>query len=179
MIHPGQPVSRSEQKGAVLVVSLMILVILTLVGVTAMATSSLEAVMAGNTQLQTRALANAENTLLTAEAAVDNITTTAGAFDWSQTDGYYLFDTTNPANNINPLLETWAFTSQAGPTSDERYVVEYVGNREIPGESIVVNSGTQTAGSYVYVFRITARSAEANSGALRLVQGIYVSNEAP
>lgn len=54
---------RNNQKGAVLIMALVILVVMTILGVTVMNTSSLEEKMAGNTQEHTRAFQVAESGL--------------------------------------------------------------------------------------------------------------------
>ena len=51
----------AAQRGMALVMALVILLILTILGITAMTTSSLEEKMSGNTQEQTRALQTAES----------------------------------------------------------------------------------------------------------------------
>ncbi|MGE5242163.1 MAG: PilX N-terminal domain-containing pilus assembly protein [Bacteroidota bacterium] len=59
MVHPG----RSHQGGTVLIMSLVILLILTILGITAMGTSSLEEKMSGNIQEGTHAFETAESGL--------------------------------------------------------------------------------------------------------------------
>nr|MCU0936636.1 PilX N-terminal domain-containing pilus assembly protein [Gammaproteobacteria bacterium] len=58
--HPAR-----SQRGAVLIVALILLAVLTLLGVTAMSTTSLEEKMAANTQEGTRAFQIAETGLAT------------------------------------------------------------------------------------------------------------------
>ena len=62
----------SRQGGAALIMSLMILLILTILGVTAMGTSSLEEKMAGNTQEMTRAFEVAESGLASSLGVTGN-----------------------------------------------------------------------------------------------------------
>ena len=174
----------ASSRGAALVVSLMILVVMTLIGVTAMSTSSLEVLMAGNTQLQTRALSTAENSLASAEAAIENITESAGPFNFSASDGYYQYDAGNPANNIDPAQRDWPFRSQiinreGNAVTD--YVVEYFpGCRpvRVAGESVATGSELASI-TCVYYFRASGRSFDRDSGATRLVQSIYATAEAP
>ena len=66
----------SRQSGAVLIVAMILLVVLTLLGVTAMNTTSLEERMASNTQEQVRAFQAAETAL--SEAFNDNNAYTIG-----------------------------------------------------------------------------------------------------
>ena len=67
------PESRSRQRGAVLIVSLMFLVILTMLGVTAMSGTTMEERMAGNTRDAGLALQAAEAALRYARRDISNI----------------------------------------------------------------------------------------------------------
>lgn len=171
-------------RGAALVVSLMILTVMTLIGVTAMRTSSLEVLMAGNTQLRTRALDDAENALLGAEAAIQNMTESGTPFDFSTSDGYYEYDADHPENNIDPNQHDWPFRSEVVSHQDNAvtdYVVEYYpGCRplNIAGESL--STGSELAGiACVHYFRATGRSLDQDNGTARLVQSTYATVDAP
>lgn len=81
-----QPLVAGPQRGAALVMALVILLILTLLGITAMGTSSLEEKMAGNIQEATRAFEAGEsglNRALNEEGTLDlnNTTTKNYSFD--------------------------------------------------------------------------------------------------
>lgn len=170
------------QRGAALIVSLLILAVMTILGVTAMSQSGLETLMAGNLQLQTTAMVNSENALNQAEQQVDDIVTDANVFDFdTNNDGFYRFDSDNPNNNPNPITQIQSasgFQTVGGGTPPERYIVEYLGPRSIPGESIVI--GREEIGNReVHLFRNTALSFNDDNGARRLVQSIYVTAEAP
>ncbi len=153
------------QHGAALVVALVMLVILTLIGVAAMNSSTIELIMAGNTQLQTRALAEADRTLTTAETMAKGLTVVS---DFSEA-GYY-----NIKNEAAPDIRTMTWTSansQQADTDMNRYVVEFTGNFAISGNSEAWGvKGTATS---VDVFRITSHSEDAK-GAVRMVQSVYV-----
>lgn len=73
------------QRGAALIMSMVILLILTLLGITAMGTSSLEEKMSGNTQEITRAFEAAES----------------GLIEWAKTPGSIVLDiqSTSPTYN--------------------------------------------------------------------------------
>ena len=60
---PARVLVPSRQRGAVLIVSLILLVVMTLLGVTAMNSTSLEERMAANSQITTRAFQTAETGL--------------------------------------------------------------------------------------------------------------------
>ncbi len=154
-----------RQGGAALIVALVMLVLLTLLGVTAMNGSVIELIMGSNTQLQTRVLSNAERTLATAEAVTQGL---AAQSDYTQVGVYNMKND----GEQNPTAMAWdGSDSAAGPESTDRYMVEYSGNFSINGNSDAWGAkGTATT---VDVFRVTARSEDAKS-AVRMVQSIYV-----
>jgi hypothetical protein len=68
-----------HERGTALIMSLVILMILTILGITAMSTASLEERMSGNTQESTRAFQ-------AAESGLNEALNTAGALDLNKTD---------------------------------------------------------------------------------------------
>ncbi|MBL1433195.1 MAG: hypothetical protein COB94_007110 [Gammaproteobacteria bacterium] len=179
----------TPQRGAALIVSLLILTVMTLLGVTAMSQSGLEALMAGNLQLQTSSMAQAENALTQSEESVNAMSSNATPFVFgdptNKDDGYYRFDHDEVLNNINVVTQiqsagsTGGFEALAGSTPAERYIVEYLGPRIIPGESITIGRETPRAGSEIHLFRNTALSFNNDNGSRRLVQSVFVTAEAP
>jgi len=73
--NPVRQGAASQQRGMALIMALVILMILTILGVTAMTTSSLEEKMAGNIQEQTRAFQAAESGVSEAMVQILNSTT--------------------------------------------------------------------------------------------------------
>lgn len=173
MTYPSPQLSIAPQRGAALVVSLVMMVILTLIGVVAMNSSSIELIMAGNTQLNTRALVDAERALVTAESAVENMDGIDTTFTLA---GYYniVSGTSTP---VDPQTLDWgtADSAQAGADSQHRYVIEYASHAYLDGSSIVLGAGAGAGGDEVDVFRVTARAEDAK-GAVRMVQSIYVKS---
>ncbi len=162
-----RPISR--QHGAALIVSLVMMVVLTLIGVVAMNSSNIELVMASNTQLQARALANAESTLTTAEAAAEQL-----AIQTSYTEaGYYNISAQGSNTAQDPTTMNWDGSDSAeGSTPQNRFMVEFTGNHPLPGGSIGIGKNNQPFSS-VNLFRVTARAEDAK-GAVRMVQSILV-----
>jgi type IV pilus assembly protein PilX len=154
-----------RQAGAALVVSLVMLVILTLLGVAAMNGSVIELMMGTNTQLQTRVLANAERALATAETVTQGLEVKA---DYPETGIYNLQND----GEQNPQAMAWNGSDSAQDSSTgDRYMIEYTGTYSINGNSEAWGAkGTATT---VEVFRVTARSEDAK-GAVRMVQSIFV-----
>lgn len=161
--------TRSRQSGVVLIVALIMLLLLTLIGVTGMQTTNLEEKMAANAKEQNIAFQVAESALLDAEA-------------------YVLANPVSIYNGANGLLNTgdaepdffasatWQGTASrttannfatnlglpAGTQYLPRYVIKKIAN--IPA------SGSDPAKT---VFRITARAIGNNPGTQVILQSIY------
>lgn len=187
-------VPNSAQRGAALVVAMLLLAVLTLIGLGAMGTSALELLMAGNTQSQSGTLTRTESVLATAEAGVEalvqNRKRTGTPLDFGAKPGYYHPTGTTP---VKPLPagadlaspEWWRSASvgrdvlgvnddsDSGGTIDGKYLVEYLGCQVPPGEP-PHSCQTGIAGSSVHVHRITAFS-ESGKGAERIVQVTYAT----
>jgi type IV pilus assembly protein PilX len=168
---------QASQRGVSLVVALVMLLVLTLIGVSSMNTAIVELKMAGSTQQQGIALNRADELLRVGEEDVLAIVTDPSAFDFSADgDGYYIAEDNINVNNID--WEGQGLNSIQGASSTDVYVTQYMGAKAIPGESIVQGKGDNVAGGMVHSFVITSRS-EAGKSALRLVQSIYVTTAAP
>ena len=166
-----------RQRGVSLIVALVMLIVLTLIGVSSMNTAIVELKMAGSSQQQGIALNRANELLRVGEDRVVAIVTDLNAFDFAASDdGYY-----TKADNIDVHNIHWAeqgLDSVQGASADEVYIAEYLGPEEIPGESIKEGTDGRIIGGAVHTFRITSRS-EAGKSALRLVQSIYVTTSPP
>jgi type IV pilus assembly protein PilX len=165
----------TKQRGVSLVVALVMLVILTLIGVSSMNTAIVELKMAGSAQQQSRALNRADELLRVGEEEVLEIVEDPNAFNYgTDGDGYYL-----KADNIDVYDIDWDnLTSIEGATPEDVYVIEYMGAETIPGESLKIGTDGRIIGGAVHTHRITSRSATGKS-ALRLVQSIYVTDSPP
>lgn len=154
---------RYNQQGVVLIMSLVILLVLTLLGVAAMRSSNLQIVMSGNSQFQVEALSNAESTLNEAFIKVESFAAAGlpGAVSW-------FYDITGGTYQ-DPLTYDWA-TNPGFPAASGAYYIEYAGPETPPGESV--------GGYKVYVYRLTALSTSSR-GASRTLQSVYVTNQAP
>lgn len=167
--HIHIPRAHRAQHGAALVVAMILLLVMTLLGVTVMNTSVLQGLMSSSYQEQTVRLATAETVLLQGEFDVEDLV--ANGVLNRGTDGYY-FNLTVPPTPAFPA----AVFDQAWPATN--YVIEYMGEFEIPGESIAEGGGLED--SMIHVFRVSARSARADErGGLRIVQSLYVTLSGP
>lgn len=169
-----------KQNGAVLAVSLMILVVLTIIGVASVNSSILEMVMAGNTQNRIRALNNAESTMLIAQKEVTgkgNLAITGGVLQCSEsvTGIYHEANGSCPGVTAptlkDPTALSWDGTdSLTGLDSNNRYIVESLG--VVPASSCTVDTEDTDCTSNFAVYRITARSQDVR-GTVRMVQAIW------
>ena len=170
--------SPSQQKGVSILVTMVMLLVMTLIGVSSMKTAIVELKMAGSMQQEGLALNRAEEALRVGETDVDAIIADPTAFDFAAVgDSYYV-----NADAVDVQQIDWAASGitsqQAGANASDVYVTEYLGAKAIPGESIKISTDGRIIGGAVHTFRITTRSATGKN-AVRLIQGIYVSDNAP
>jgi len=158
-----------NQRGAALMVSLVFLVIMTIIGIASMNTAVMENLMAANSQFQVSALSNAEFIIGSAEDDIETIVSDASALAFETSDDHYYL-----ADDVEPAVNDWTF--QHASTTLGSYIIEYAGKHPIPGESAEMGAGT--AGSFVYLFLVSAQNV-ASKGARRNVQTVYVTENAP
>jgi type IV pilus assembly protein PilX len=166
-----------SQSGVSILVALVMLLVLTLIGVSSMNSALVELKMAGSMQQQGIALNRADELLRVGEQNIDGILNDPAAFDFAADgDGYYVNADNIDVNNID-----WAgqgLSTIQGATANDIYVTEYLGAKPIPGESVKVGTDGRIIGGAVHTFRITTRSTTGKN-AVRLVQSIYVSTAPP
>lgn len=166
-----------SQRGVSMIVALVMLIVLTLIGVSSMNTAIIELKMAGSAQQQGIALNRADEMLRVGEDDVEAIVTAPAAFDFTTDgDGYYIV-----ADEIDVFDLDWQeqeLTAIEGANAGDSYVTEYLGAKTIPGESLKVSSDGRIIGGAVHTFRVTSRSTTGKS-AMRLVQSLYVTTSPP
>ena len=167
---------QTKQTGATLIVSLLILLVMTLLGVTAMQTNILEEKMSGNSKDVSLSLQAAEAALREAEAYVETIVSPAAAFDgntaWLYPDG----------TNVDVYADaTWttARSYQTGNitniTTRPKYVIELTGEIGEATTDINIDGGyTDSSGAgTVKSFRVTARGTGGSDSTVTLLQAYY------
>jgi len=174
-----QPHKLTRQRGSILIVSLMILVVLTMLGVSSMSTTSLQERMAGNFRDRQIAFQTAELTLAYAEAFAKDSINSASIFDG--TNGYYA-EYTGPTN-LNAFDSSWWSTtgSQVLPTTIDqvrtqpRYVIEYRGDiGQEEGTSINLSGyGESAGGGAISNFRVTVRATGLSDNTQVILQSNY------
>ncbi|MDX1253171.1 MAG: pilus assembly protein PilX [Gammaproteobacteria bacterium] len=162
----------AKQHGSVLIVSLMILLVLTLIGVTAMGVSTLEEKMAGNSRDQALGFQAAEAALRDAETLLNGIATT-GAFN--NTNGLYA---TGQAPDIFANATWTGSASRTGTAvpnvpNPPRFIVEFVGVTGRPTPMLESGYGDSSGGGQITNFRITARGTGGTDSATVLLQEYY------
>lgn len=168
-----------HQRGSILIVSLMILVVLTMIGVSSMSTSSLQERMAGNFRDRQIAFQAAETALAYAEEFARNNINSASIFN--NTNGLYA--TYSGPTNLSAFNDSWWTTANsiALPTTIEqvrtqpRYTIEYRGDiGESEGTSINVGGyGVTAGGGLIANFRVTVRATGLSDNTTVILQSNY------
>ncbi|MEJ2686694.1 MAG: PilX N-terminal domain-containing pilus assembly protein [Gammaproteobacteria bacterium] len=172
----------ARQKGAVLIVSLLILLVMTVIGIVAMDTTTLEEKMAGNTRQRDLAFQAAEATLRDGEQ--DLLIHTPVGFDTSCTNGLCLV-LSSGTSNMTPYWDVagdWqkarAYGSQTGaaalkgvPTPD--YLLEKLPPAATPGQNLS-NTGSYNGPLPTQLYRITAKATAGNGNVVVELQSVYL-----
>ena len=167
--------NHNRQAGVTLVVSLVILVTMTLLGVTSIQSTRTEVAMAGNLREAGLTFNAAEAGLRFAEAFVEtSITTTVYA---DATIGLYAEVDEDPdyANSATWTSSQDAAFSLAYVAEDPKFIIRYLGDRSQNAVAKVNIGGYGTAqpGITVSNFRLTARGTGQSGNARRFVQSYY------
>lgn len=178
---------RYRQQGVALVMAMAFLLILTLIGVTAMTSTSLQERMAGNAQDKHVAFQAAESALRAAESYL-NLTPEAAlpAFDGATAGHFQPEPGSNP-----PLWETIDWTNNAlcgaaggvvcvspvsGVKEQPRYMLEELGT--VDGNStgtgsLVSGFDPPPPGETRTMYRVTAHATGGTSAAVSVVQSVF------
>jgi type IV pilus assembly protein PilX len=171
-----------RESGAILVISLLILLGMTLIGVSSMDSAIMELKMAATMQQQVVAMSRAEATLITAETTIDTLTSDGAVWNFeTDSDGFY-----PGMNELDVAQADWSsFDAETGPVNtddgvdnDDSYIIEYLGAKPIPGETVKKDTNGVIVGGAVHTFLNTSRSSSGRS-VVRIVQSIYVTLAAP
>lgn len=167
--------TRRPQRGVALIMALVFLVLLTLLGITAMSTTNLEEKMAGNSKDRNLAFQAAETALLDGEnwiAAQTNKPNFA-----VNTGGLYVPSTsTTPwwadSNNIWTATASAPYSGTLGKVNTQpRYIIEDLGEVPEVGGSKVLPGAYKGKGNTIA--RITARGTGGTDAAQAMVQSTY------
>ena len=185
----------ARQRGATLVIALLILVLIMMIGITAVSTSNTQFKLAGNLQFEDSALNNAETAVAAAEVWLTSGTNynNAGFFTYDRNVSSQLlpvghlaaqavakdrsaltmdwFDTVDDATKANSVSVVNPVTGLRNPA--QRYFIELMStNNRLLGSGVGFG-GRQSAGcNQVNTYQITGRGVSAR-GATKLVQSYY------
>ncbi len=162
-----------NQSGAVLIISLIMLLLLTLIATTGMQTSSLEEKMAGNIRDKNLAFQAAESALKAAESSLS----TLPSFSAAGTNGFYSLTSTIPTATAVLADSFWT----ANPVATSAVTGTALGNSIVTPVYIIQDTGmvadcpgagTGTLGCKYY--RITVRATGGSTNAVVILQSIYL-----
>jgi len=167
-----------KQSGSVLIISLIIMVVLTILGVSGMKSAVLEEKMAGNLRDSQLAFQAAEATLREAEQFIDNNIVSTTNFDTNGSDGLYakspgkLWDQINWDSNDS--LEFANFSSNSAINTSPRYIIQHVATQiNNIDELNMDNYGQGTGAGRVEMFLITARATGNSGNTVVMLQSTY------
>ncbi len=178
--HPHKHFGFTTQQGSALVVSLLILLVLTLIGVTSMSTTSLQGKMAANSRESNLALQAAESALRSGESELGSATPPEGYDDacdnglcLPSTTGTPQWSTINWATNARSYnIVNNAALPEIPATLQPKYIIEKMPPASLPGDAIS-NLGNYGGGSGLQYYRITASATGANGSAAVMLQSVY------
>lgn len=168
-----KPIEDGE-RGSALIVSLLILIVLSMLGLTAVRTTTLEEKMAGNLRDDDLAFQAAESALRDAEAFVESVVSTnafndsGGLYSQATPDPDYFASTSWSSGNSR------AYSGAiAGVKTQPRYIVKYLGVVPTPGGALNIGGyGNGQAGS-LNAFRITAQGTGGRDTTQVVLQEYY------
>ena len=165
--------ARKQQHGAVLIVSLVILLVLTILGVAGMQNTTMEERMSGNHQDRFAAFQAAEAALRAGELAIADFPTLSG-FDFNGSDGTYTVKSftggTNPLYSANYAIDV-SITTIAGVAAAPQYFIELLPKVPLPESSLVV--GFQSKPKDIQYYRVSGRGTGSSGKAEVILQSTY------
>ena len=175
--HPKLALSRN--RGVALFISLVLLLVLTIIGVSAVQTTTLETRMARNEHDTLLAFQAAESALRDAEDALEDIVTTA-VFTDGGADGLWTVADLGDPNRWEQAGIWSGGTSVVAPSAvadvaeDPRYVIEHVATVVREENAYQINDPyAANAADRIEMFRITARGVGGTANASVLLQTTY------
>ncbi len=164
-----------QQQGIALIISLVILLVLTILGVQSMSTSVLEERMAGNYRDKKMAFEAAESALKAGEAFL-SLQTSPPVANSTATNGIYSFGSVNARSYT--FWQTIANqNSLTGLAEGPKYVIEERGELAGGGSNASAEIGaiskSSSGDNTIYGYRVTARGVGGSTNAVVLLQSDY------
>ncbi len=169
----------NKQSGAVLVVSLIILLLLTMLGVTSMESTVLQEKMAGNSNDYNRALQAAEAGLREGENWISDLSSVPAASGSPTSSQVWVLD--GPADSSETSMwwdhrnKSWWGTNAVQSAAILKKVTTepYHVNEELSFVKDSLNVGTSADISGRSIFRVTSRGSGGNNLTVVLLQSTY------
>jgi len=166
-----------KQRGAVLIVALVLLLVLTVLGTAGIQDTAMEERLAGNYRDHSAAMAAAETALRTGETDVAN-TTVFGLMQFDGSDGTY--EVTISSNSVDPhsvgntrnvAAAVLTYGSDLLVNSVPDYYVEQLPEIELPASDLTV--GFQDTTPRVQYYRVTGIGTGISPNSEVIVQSTY------
>jgi type IV pilus assembly protein PilX len=171
----------TKQKGVTLVFSLVILVTLTILGISTIQSTRTELAMVGNQRESILMFQAAEMGLKAAENYIAN-STSNGDFNDSSL-GLSTVDAQSTLFELDYFdATTWAINASQEAGADvfssakPRYIIEYMGDRKqdpLASSVNIGNYGSGQTGSTVSIYRATARGVGLTGNSFRYIQSYF------
>ena len=171
--------SLKKQAGVALFISLVMLLVLTIIGVSAVQTTSLEERMARNSRDRLMAFQAAESALRDAEAFLETVVTTASFTDAGAAGLWTIAPFATTARWMQPNIWTGAGSAVAanaiqGVMTAPRFLIEHAATLVREENAYQIGDPyTGSASDRVEIFRITARGVGGTQNARVLLQSTY------
>ncbi len=169
----------AQQGGATLVIALLILVLIMMIGITAVSTSNTQYKLAGNLQFEDGAMNNAEAAVSAAENWLITSTSAVPPVPHYLDAGFTTAGVTNGllpiASSSAPLTMTWSNSNSVsvGGSSAQRYMIQLMAtNSLLTGSNAAVGRQGAAVCNKVNNYLITGRGTSAR-GATKFVQSFY------
>ncbi len=180
------PAQFIKQCGAVLVMALLMLFVLTLIGVSSISTTTMEEKMSGNTRNRQLAFQSAESALRDAEKFIETAIITPNA-QFTDTGIGGLYTLGNGPSSTQAVDPDWWNNNntvsyndtQQGIRTQPQYVIEFLGSstQTAPTNINILGGGSGGGGgnaqSPINSYRITARGTGATDNAVVVLQTHY------
>jgi type IV pilus assembly protein PilX len=191
------------QRGAVLIIAMVLLLVMSLIGLSSVVSSTLQEKMASNSQQRALSRYAAETALRAAEAYITStITATSKLSKFNGTQGLYaaypvpgilfkndlkkLEATFIPSSKSISEPASWASANSVEVTDlsakvagvEPRYVIEYVGRRSQGGTPVWSPSGPIERGA-PHIFKITAIGWARDTNVYSVLQSHFMTGQGP
>lgn len=165
------------QKGSALIISLMILIVMTLLGLTAMGTSSLQEKMAGNTRDMALAFQAAEAALRDGESYYEETVVSLGsAFNGANVGLYSQNTLPNLFSDVTWNNSRIYSETIAGVAEQPRYIIELIGPIGETSEDLNIGGYGESSGlGNLTAVRVTARGTGGTPNTRVMLQTYYAN----